>query len=110
MALEIEIKLRLPDKLSKIRRILREHGFRVVKRRSLETNVLFDSLKHSLRKHGKLLRIRRVRGHGLLTFKGPSIESKHKKREEIELDLMAPDRLEVILNQISLHASAFTVI
>lgn len=103
MALEIEIKLRLPDKLSKIRRILRERGFRVAKRRSLETNVLFDSVKHSLRKHGKLLRIRRVRGHGLLTFKGPSMRGKHKKREEIELDLADPDRLDVILDQIGLH-------
>jgi len=103
MALEIEIKLRLPDKLAKIRRILREHGFRVMKRRSLETNVLFDNIKHSLRKQGKLIRIRRVRGQGLLTFKGPSMRSKHKKREEIEIDFPDPDRLQEILDKIGFH-------
>jgi adenylate cyclase class 2 len=103
MALEIEIKLRLPDKLAKIRRILREHGFRVVQRRSLETNVLFDNIKYALRKHGKLIRIRRVRGHGLLTFKGPSMRSKHKKREEIEIDFPDPDHLQEILDKIGFH-------
>src|SRR5258706_466142 len=103
MALEIEIKLRLPDRLGKIRRILREQGFRVVKRRSLENNVLFDSIKRSLRKHGKLIRIRRVRGHALLTFKGPSMRSKHKKREEIEIEFPDPDRLQEILDKIGLH-------
>jgi len=103
MALEIEIKLRLPDSLGKIRRILREQGFRIVKRRSLETNVLFDNVKHSLRKHGKLIRIRRVGGHSLLTFKGPSMRSKHKKREEIEIDFPDADRLQEILDQIGFH-------
>jgi adenylate cyclase, class 2 len=103
MAFEIEIKLRLPDKLGKIRNILRKQGFRIAKRRSLETNVLFDNLKHALGKSGKLIRIRRVVGHGLLTFKGPALKGKHKKREEIELDLADPDRLEVILDQIGFH-------
>src|SRR5258707_13616810 len=104
MALEIEIKLRLPDKLAKVRRTLREHGFRVVQRRSLENNVLFDNIKHSLRKHGKLIRIRRVRGHGLLTFKGPSMRSKHKKREEIEIEFPDPDRLQEIVDKIGLDS------
>jgi adenylate cyclase, class 2 len=103
MALEIEIKLRLPKKLEKIRRILHEHGFRVVKRRALESNVLFDTIKHSLGKHGKLIRIRRVGVNGLLTYKGPSIAGKHKKREEIEMELEDPERLHVILDQIGLH-------
>src|SRR5258708_19730779 len=103
MALEIEIKLRLPAKLAKIRMILREHGFRVVQRRSLETNVLFDNIKYSLRKHGKLIRIRRVRGHGLLTFKGPSMRSKHKKLEEIEINFPDPYHLHALLDNILFH-------
>src|SRR5260370_6259401 len=103
MAFEIEIKLRLTDRLAKIRKLLREQGFRVVKGRSLESNVLFDNIKHSLGKHGKLVRIRRVRGHGLLTFKGPSLRSKHKKREEIEIDFPDPDRLQEILDKIGFH-------
>jgi len=103
MAFEIEIKLRLPDGLSKIRRILRERGFRIVKRRSLETNVLFDNVKHSLGKHGKLIRIRRVGGQGLLTYKGPPMRGKHKKREEIEIDLADPDQLQEIIGNIGFH-------
>ncbi|HEY6392057.1 MAG TPA: class IV adenylate cyclase [Bryobacteraceae bacterium] len=105
MAFEIEIKLRLPESLAKIRRILREQGFRVVKRRSFETNVLFDNAKHSLRRHGKLIRIRRVGGRGLLTFKGPSLRSRHKKREEIEIeiDFPEPDRLQEIFDKIGFH-------
>src|ERR1700687_5823143 len=104
MAFEIEIKLRLPDGLSKIRRILRERRFRIVKRRSLETNVLFDNVKHSLGKHGKLIRIRRVGGQGLLTYKGPPMRGKHKKREEIEIDLADPDQLQEIIEKIGFHS------
>src|SRR5882762_7714567 len=103
MALEIEIKLRLPDRLGKIRRILREQGFRIVERRSLETNVLFDNIKHPLRKHGKRIRIRRVGRCSLLTFKGPSMRSKHKKREEIEIEFPEPDRLQEIFDKIGFH-------
>jgi adenylate cyclase class 2 len=103
MALEIEIKLRLPDGLGKIRRVLREQGFRIAKRRSLETNVLFDSIKYSLRKHGKLIRIRRVGRYSLLTFKGPSMRSKHKKREEIEIEFPEPQRLQEIFDKIGFH-------
>jgi adenylate cyclase class 2 len=103
MAFEIEIKLRLPERLVKIRRILRGQGFRIVKRRSLETNVLFDNIKHSLGKHGKLIRIRRVGGHSILTFKGPPMRGKHKKREEIEIDFPDPDRLQEILDKIGFH-------
>jgi adenylate cyclase class IV len=69
---EIEIKLRLPDKLEKIRRTLRDQGFRVCKSRAHESNVLFDTPKRLLRTHGKLIRVRRVGVHTLLTFKGPS--------------------------------------
>src|SRR5882757_2021967 len=100
MAFEIEIKLRLPDNLRKIRKILREQGFRILKRRSLETNVLFDSIKRSLGKLGKLIRIRRVGGNSLLTFKGPSMRSKHKKREEIEIEFPEPDKLQEIFDKI----------
>jgi len=83
---EIEIKLRLPDKLEKIRRLLRETGFHVYKPRILESNILFDNSKLAMRKHGKLLRLRRVGPHRLLTYKGPSQQSRYKKREEIEID------------------------
>jgi adenylate cyclase, class 2 len=100
---EIEIKLRLPGKLGKIRRALRDLGFRVSKSRLYESNVLFDNAKRTLRKSGKLIRVRRVGPHMLLTFKGPSEQSQYKKRREIELPLHDAASMEEIFNQIGYH-------
>lgn len=87
MKTEIEIKLRLPGKLGKIRRRLHAVGFRMTKRRALESNILFDNSKRTLRKHGKLIRVRTTSGRGVLTYKGPVEPSKYKKRPELEIDL-----------------------
>jgi adenylate cyclase, class 2 len=100
---EIEIKLRLPDKLEKIRRALRDHGFRVSKSRVHESNVLFDTPKRLLRSHGKLIRVRRVGAHTVLTFKGPSQPGRYKKRQEIEMSFPDTSALEQILNEIGYH-------
>ena len=103
LKVEIEIKLRLPDELAEIRKQLREIGFRIEKRRVFESNILFDNVKRGLRKHGKLLRVRSVDHHGLLTFKGPSQPSKYKKRWEIETRLHDSGAVETILAQIGYH-------
>lgn len=87
MNFEIEIKLRLPPDLSKIRRTLRGLGFRVSERRSHETNVLFDNPHNPLGKQGKLIRIRRLGPQALLTYKGPSKSVRYKKRHELEVYL-----------------------
>jgi len=84
---EIEIKLRLPGKLGKIRRRLEALGFRMKTRRALESNILFDNSKRTLRKHGKLLRVRLTNGRRVLTYKGPAEPSKYKKRPELEIEL-----------------------
>jgi adenylate cyclase class 2 len=97
---EIEIKLRLPEKLEKIRRTLRERGFRVAKGRILESNVLFDNSKRTLRKHGKLIRLRRAGPHRLLTYKGPAEQSRYKKRLEIEIDFNGGVGLDEILTHL----------
>ena len=104
MKVEIEIKLRLPDELAGIRKKLREAGFRIEKRRVFESNTLFDNRKRMLRKHGKLLRVRSVDHHGLLTFKGPSEPGRrYKKRWELETDLRDTGAAEAILAQIGFH-------
>lgn len=103
MKFEIEIKLRLPGKLGKIRRVLRDVGFRVSKSRLYESNILFDNAKRTLRKSGKLIRVRRVGPHMLLTFKGPSEQSQYKKRHEIEFHLPDATSMEEIFNQIGYH-------
>lgn len=103
MTFEIEIKLRLPDKLEKIRRALREQGFRVLKHRAHEYNVLLDTAKHALRSRGKLIRLRRVGTHSVLTYKGPAEQGRYKKRHEIEVALPDTFGLEQILNEIGYH-------
>lgn len=103
MKTETEIKLRLRGGLTKIRHALRELGFRITKHRTLESNILFDYTKRSLRKHGKLVRVRRVGRHTLLTYKGPSEPSRYKKRREIEIDLPHLAPIGPILTQIGLH-------
>lgn len=100
MKFEIEIKLRLPPKLGKIRRALHAAGFGVVKPRIHESNLLFDNPKRTLRKHGKLLRLRRVGPHRLLTYKGPSEPSRYKKRREVEIDLHNGGSLEEVFTHL----------
>jgi len=103
LKVEIEIKLRLPEDLGEIRKTLRRLRFHIHKRRALESNVLFDDTKRRLRKHGKLLRVRRSAKQGLLTFKGPSQQSRYKKRPEIETEFPDGDLIEQILVQIGYH-------
>ncbi|HEV8042756.1 MAG TPA: class IV adenylate cyclase [Bryobacteraceae bacterium] len=100
MNFEIEIKLRLPSDISKIRRTLRKLGFRITEARSHEFNTLFDNPKDALGKQGKLIRIRRVGRHALLTYKGPSKSVRYKKRHELEVHVSDADLLEKILKSI----------
>jgi adenylate cyclase class 2 len=100
---EIEIKLRLNGNLAKVRRALRDLGFRVSKSRVHESNILLDTASGALRSHGKLIRVRRVGAHSLLTYKGPSELGKYKKRHEIEVPLPDAFGVEQILNEIGYH-------
>jgi adenylate cyclase, class 2 len=100
---EIEIKLRLPGNLGKIRRALRDQGFRVSKSRLHEYNVLLDTSGRVLRSHGKLIRVRRVGTHTLLTYKGPSEQGRYKKRHEIEVVLPDAFKVEQIFNELGYH-------
>jgi len=103
LKVEIEIKLRLPGKLGKIRRRLRELGFHIAEHRALESNTLFDNSKRTLRKHGKLIRVRVTNRGRLLTYKGPSQASKYKKRPELEIDLPDTARVETMFEHMGYH-------
>lgn len=103
MTVEIEVKLRLPGELGDIRKKLNQLGFRIWKRRVFETNILFDNAKSTLRKQGRLLRVRHVDRHALLTFKGPAGQGRYKKRWEIETRLTDASAIEAILAQIGYH-------
>lgn len=103
MKFEIEIKLRLPNKLAKIRQALHDLGFQISKHRVLESNTLFDNSKRALRRHGKLIRVRSTGNHSVLTYKGPSQPGKYKKRQEIEIGLPEQNPLGEILTHIGYH-------
>lgn len=100
---EIEIKLRLNGNLNEIRQALRASGFRVSKSRRHEYNVLLDTAQRALRSHGKLIRVRQVGTHSVLTYKGPSEQGRHKKRREIEVVLPEAYKVETIFNEIGYH-------
>jgi adenylate cyclase class 2 len=96
---EIEIKLRVPDAAA-ARRLLRRAGFRVVKRRVWETNVLFDNPARDLRARSCLIRIRRAGARAILTYKGAPEPGRHKSREELEAPLARPETFEAILERL----------
>ncbi len=89
--------------MGKIRRALRDQGFRVSKSRLHEYNVLLDTSGRVLRSHGKLVRVRRVGTHTLLTYKGPSEPGRYKKRHEIEVALPDAFKVEQIFNELGYH-------
>jgi len=103
-ATETEIKLRL-DSAGQGRRLLRLHGFRIVRRRVHENNIAFDSPELGLRQRGLLLRLRRAGIRAILTFKGVAALGKHKSRLEIETAVNDPASLEAILRGCGLRVA-----
>jgi adenylate cyclase class 2 len=96
---EIEIKLRVPDPAA-THELLTSRGFHQVEPREHEDNLLVDTQDESLRRAGKLLRVRSSRNKGLLTFKGPSVPGKHKSRAEIETEVTDPGQFLRILENL----------
>ena len=85
MAVETEIKLRLPQGPEHARALLEQLGFRAGGPRQIETDQTFDLPAAELRHSGRLLRLRSTGGRWIVTYKGPAAAGdKHKSREEIE--------------------------
>ena len=82
------------------KRLLQAHRFRVVKPRVFEVNILFDTPELRLRRTASLLRVREAKGKTKLTFKGPPQVSKHKKREELEVEAADAQMLAAILERL----------
>jgi len=101
---EIEIKLAAPDAAA-ARRLLRNAGFRVSRRRVFEANTVFDTADRSLRGRTLLLRVRQTPGASTLTFKGPPLMAKHKTREELEITLSSAARCGSILERLGFEPS-----
>jgi len=94
---ETEIKLAVKD-LKELRWRLAELGFRPVLARHFESNYLYDFPDQRLRKSRCLIRMRFAGDQGLLTYKGPPVQSRdYKIRREIETKVEDGHRLCEIL-------------
>ncbi len=83
---ETEIKLAVAD-VKAARKLLRDAGFQVSRRRVFETNVVFDTPGLTLRTSSTLLRLRQAGRLTTVTYKGKPVPGKHKSREELELEV-----------------------
>ncbi len=102
---EIEIKLPV-DNVPAIRRRLRRLGFQAVTRRLFERNVLFDTPAQSLRRAAQLLRLRSKGRRWWLTYKAqPETASRHKIRDEIEIETPQGPELGAILERLGYRPS-----
>jgi len=99
---ETEIKLRVEDARA-ARRLLRGGGFTVSRQRVFERNVIFDTPERTLRKESKLLRVRQAGGVSTITYKGRPAVSKHKSREELELEISDAEAMGAILARMGLR-------
>lgn len=94
---EIEIKLPFPSPENAVER-LETIGAELVGARALEDNQVFDFPEFDLRDSGRLLRVRRFGGVGIVTFKSVSSEDpRYKVREERETAVADPGAVEEIL-------------
>jgi adenylate cyclase class 2 len=96
---EVEIKLPLPS-AAHGRRLLRKAGFRVIRRRVYENNLVFDTPEGRLRSGDLLLRLREAGSVATLTFKGPASEARHKSRLEMETIVSSPSACLEILRRL----------
>jgi adenylate cyclase class 2 len=90
MAIETEIKFRVPD-LPGLARRLEAAGFKLHTPRSFESNVLYDTPSRQMRARTEILRIRSYAGRWTLTHKRlpddrPG-EDSHKHRVETETEV-----------------------
>jgi adenylate cyclase class 2 len=97
MPVETEIKLRLPDGAVHARELLEHLGFTELSPRQLEVDQVFDLPGQTLRRSGRLLRLRHRGGQWTLTYKGPAGPGRHKSRDETETDIAEGAAFEAIL-------------
>jgi len=100
---ESEIKLRVSGPEA-ARSAVAGLGARLVRARHFEDNLLLDDERGRLRTGGRVLRLRRTPDGARLTYKGPRLDSGEvKAREEIEVSVGEPDRLQSLLAALGLR-------
>ena len=98
---EIEIKFRV-DNLRTLKQNLRRSGFRLLTRRTLEMNTLYDLPGERLRKRGELLRLRKFGETWTITHKAKGRIGRHKTRVETESQVAEGPKMEIILQSLGL--------
>jgi adenylate cyclase class 2 len=94
---EIEVKLAF-DSADQARAALAGLGLVRVAERAFEDNTLYDRAADSLKESGKMLRLRRISGRAIVTYKEPVPgEHRHKVRSEAEVEVDDPGEVERIL-------------
>ena len=99
---EIEVKIAIQSPAAARKRILAA-GFRVHTPRVFESNVLYDFADLRLRTKGKVLRLREAGRIATVTFKGKSVDTRHKVREEVETTVERPDTIRRVFSELELH-------
>jgi adenylate cyclase class 2 len=102
---EIEIKFRVAD-LRELARQLRKAGFRVVTKRTHETNTLYDLPGEVLRRRQRLLRLRNYGSEWTLTHKSKKKNARHSSREELETVVADGEKTDLILRALG-YAPSF---
>ena len=100
MAIEKEVKLKVPSAVPLKEFLLKEGGIYVGAEVQEDHYLDFDDLR--IKKAGSALRIRKSGEKAKLTYKGPLLENKIKAREEIEAEVQDIDALIKILERIGL--------
>jgi adenylate cyclase class 2 len=93
---EIEIKFRIGD-ARELTRLLKQAGFKQIRRSTHEMNSLYDLPGQKLRKRGDMLRLRKYGEQWLLTHKAKEKSGRHKVRVERETRVENGEQLDQIL-------------
>jgi len=97
----VETEVKLPvDDVAQIRKILSNAGFEEAVPRSFEVNCVYDRPSGEIRARGELLRVRRVAGETVMTFKGKAQITSHKTREELEIRISDYETCKLILDRL----------
>lgn len=97
MKKEIEIKFKI-GKPNLIRNKLKRHGAKFIGK-TFERTLKFDTPANNLYKNGEFLRIR-TGFKNVITFKRKLKSQSFKEREEIELEISNPKKMETILGKL----------
>ncbi len=114
--IETEIKLPMKDGAGPALLLIEQHGYRMIRPRTLQVDQVFDFADRSLRQSGRLLRVRSenagsenggaILTGAILTYKGPVLSAgPHKSREELETSFAEGGILEQILGRLGLVPS-----